>query len=188
MFLSQSQQLPMLVITSFSSTSAHPRKRIQLAFDDIYYIEPSFECRFDNIEIRDGPFVFSPLINRFCGAKSPGIVTSSGRFMWIRFISDEELEGMGFRVEYSYAAGKCILQFFMQLDLRIISSNAFLLCSFCIHFVALDFFIQKPHLHPDPDFHLHVGGLLNPIPGKRITLIYGAWVGRWLFQGVCPIY
>lgn len=120
-----SQQLVMLVITSFSSTSAHPRKRIQLTFNDIYYIEPSFECRFDNIEIRDGPFVFSPLINRFCGAKSPGIVTSSGRFMWIRFSSDEELEGMGFRVEYSYTAGKYILWFFMQLDLRIIYTDAF---------------------------------------------------------------
>ncbi|KTF78732.1 hypothetical protein cypCar_00017981 [Cyprinus carpio] len=83
---------------------AHPRKRIQLVFNDIYYIEPSFECRFDNIEIRDGPFVFSPLINRYCGAKSPGVVTSSGRFMWIRFTSDEELEGLGFRVEYSYTA------------------------------------------------------------------------------------
>ncbi|XP_016099438.1 neuropilin and tolloid-like protein 2 [Sinocyclocheilus grahami] len=105
---------------------AHPRKRIQLIFDDIYYIEPSFECRFDNIEIRDGPFVFSPLINRFCGAKSPGIVTSSGRFMWIRFTSDEELEGLGFRVEYSYTA--------------------------------------------DPDFHLHIGGLLNPIPDCQFEM------------------
>ncbi|XP_016403193.1 neuropilin and tolloid-like protein 2 [Sinocyclocheilus rhinocerous] len=105
---------------------AHPRKRIQLVFDDIYYIEPSFECRFDNIEIRDGPFVFSPLINRYCGAKSPGIVTSSGRFMWIRFISDEELEGLGFRVEYSYTA--------------------------------------------DPDFHLHIGGLLNPIPDCQFEM------------------
>uniref|UniRef100_A0A671L6J4 Neuropilin (NRP) and tolloid (TLL)-like 2b n=1 Tax=Sinocyclocheilus anshuiensis TaxID=1608454 RepID=A0A671L6J4_9TELE len=94
---------------------AHPRKRIQLVFDDIYYIEPSFECRFDNIEIRDGPFVFSPLINRFCGAKCPGIVTSSGRFMWIRSWRD-------------WASG------------------------------------------PDPDFHLHIGGLLNPIPDCQFEM------------------
>ncbi|XP_056334540.1 neuropilin and tolloid-like protein 2 [Danio aesculapii] len=105
---------------------AHPRKRIQLVFDDIYHIEPSFECRFDNIEIRDGPFIFSPLINRFCGDKSPGIVTSSGRFLWIKFTSDEELEELGFKVEYSYTA--------------------------------------------DPDFHLHVGGLLNPIPDCQFEM------------------
>ncbi|XP_063044052.1 neuropilin and tolloid-like protein 2 [Engraulis encrasicolus] len=99
---------------------ALPRQRIQLTFDPVYYIEPSFECRFDHIEVRDGPFGFSPLIDRFCGPKSPGIVTSTGRFMWIKFTSDEELEGMGFRITYTFIA--------------------------------------------DPDFHLHVGGLLNPIP------------------------
>ncbi|XP_031424591.1 neuropilin and tolloid-like protein 2 [Clupea harengus] len=99
---------------------ALPRQRIQLTFDKNYYVEPSFECRFDHIEVRDGPFGFSPLIDRFCGPKSPGVVTSTGRFMWIKFTSDEELEGLGFRIKYTFIA--------------------------------------------DPDFHLHVGGLLNPIP------------------------
>lgn len=84
---------------------ALPRQRIELLFDDIFYIEPSFECRFDHIEVRDGPFSFSPLINRFCGSSSPGLVLSSGRFIWIRFSSDEELEGLGFRVQYTFTAG-----------------------------------------------------------------------------------
>ncbi|XP_030646312.1 neuropilin and tolloid-like protein 2 [Chanos chanos] len=105
---------------------AFPRKRIELIFDEVYSLEPSFECRFDNIEVRDGPFGFSPLINRFCGPTSPSVVTSSGRFMWIKFTSDEELEGQGFRVEYRFTA--------------------------------------------DPDFHLHVGGLLNPIPDCQFEL------------------
>lgn len=87
-------------------TKALPRQRIQLAFDKNYYIEPSFECRFDHIEIRDGPFGFSPLIDRFCGGKNPGLVTSTGRFMWIKFTSDEELEGLGFRIKYTFIAGK----------------------------------------------------------------------------------
>lgn len=87
------------------SPAALPRQRIQLAFDKTYYIEPSFECRFDHIEIRDGPFGFSPIIDRFCGPKSPGVVTSTGRFMWVKFISDEELEGLGFRVKYTFIAG-----------------------------------------------------------------------------------
>nr|XP_061796264.1 neuropilin and tolloid-like protein 2 isoform X2 [Nerophis lumbriciformis] len=105
---------------------ALPRQRIQLAFDKNYYIEPSFECRFDHIEIRDGPFGFSPLINRVCGGKNPGPITSTGRFMWIKFTSDEELEGLGFRIKYTFVA--------------------------------------------DPDFHLHVGGLLNPIPDCQFEL------------------
>ncbi|KAL6112807.1 neto2 [Pungitius sinensis] len=105
---------------------ALPRQRIQLAFDKNYNIEPSFECRFDHIEIRDGPFGFSPLIDRFCGGKNPGLVTSTGRFMWIKFTSDEELEGLGFRIKYTFIA--------------------------------------------DPDFHLHVGGLLNPIPDCQFEI------------------
>ncbi|XP_051236348.1 neuropilin and tolloid-like protein 2 [Dicentrarchus labrax] len=110
---------------------ALPRQRIQLAFDKNYYIEPSFECRFDHIEIRDGPFGFSPLIDRFCGGRNPGLVTSTGRFMWIKFTSDEELEGLGFRIQYTFIA--------------------------------------------DPDFHLHVGGLLNPIPECQFEI--GGWDG-----------
>ncbi|XP_028812964.1 neuropilin and tolloid-like protein 2 [Denticeps clupeoides] len=105
---------------------ALPRQRIQLTFDKTYYIEPSFECRFDHIEVRDGPFGFSPLIDRFCGPKSPGVVASTGRFMWIKFTSDEELEGLGFRILYTFIA--------------------------------------------DPDFHLHVGGLLNPIPDCQFEI------------------
>uniref|UniRef100_A0A8C6P5G2 Neuropilin (NRP) and tolloid (TLL)-like 2b n=1 Tax=Nothobranchius furzeri TaxID=105023 RepID=A0A8C6P5G2_NOTFU len=105
---------------------AHPRQRIELLFNAFFHIESSFECRFDHIEVRDGPFSFSPLINRYCGTDSPGLIHSSGRFMWIRFISDEELEGKGFQVHYKFTA--------------------------------------------DPEFHLHVGGLMNPIPDCQFEL------------------
>ncbi|XP_041123718.1 neuropilin and tolloid-like protein 2 isoform X2 [Polyodon spathula] len=83
---------------------AAPRQRIELSFDDPYYVEPSFECRFDHLEIRDGPFGFSPLIDRYCGPKSPGLVRSTGRFMWIKFTTDEELEGLGFQVTYEFVS------------------------------------------------------------------------------------
>ncbi|XP_038155867.1 neuropilin and tolloid-like protein 2 isoform X2 [Cyprinodon tularosa] len=102
------------------------RQRIELLFNKFFQIEASFECRFDHIEVRDGPFSFSPLIHRFCGTASPGLIQSSGRFMWIRFYSDEELEGKGFQVQYRFTA--------------------------------------------DPEFHLHVGGLLNPIPDCQFEL------------------
>ena len=97
--------LPFLLLPPLLPPPALPRQRVQLAFDKNYYIEPSFECRFDHIEVRDGPFGFSPLIDRFCGQKNPGLVTSTGRFMWIKFTSDEELEGLGFRIKYTFIAG-----------------------------------------------------------------------------------
>lgn len=106
LFLSQLYTVLFFTLYSFDAT-ALPRQRIQLAFDKNYYMEPSFECRFDHIEIRDGPFGFSPLIDRFCGVKNPGLVTSTGRFMWIKFNSDEELEGLGFRIKYTFIAGEC---------------------------------------------------------------------------------
>ncbi|XP_016003124.1 neuropilin and tolloid-like protein 2 isoform X1 [Rousettus aegyptiacus] len=81
---------------------AAPRQRVELTFDEHFYIEPSFECRFDHLEVRDGPFGFSPLIDRFCGVKSPPLIRSTGRFMWVKFSSDEELEGLGFRAKYSF--------------------------------------------------------------------------------------
>ncbi|XP_043980417.1 neuropilin and tolloid-like protein 2 isoform X2 [Gambusia affinis] len=105
---------------------ALPRQRIELQFSKIFQIEASFECRFDHIEVRDGPFSFSRLINRYCGTANPGRILSSGRFMWIRFYSDDELEGKGFQVQYMFTA--------------------------------------------DPEFHLHVGGLLNPIPDCQFEL------------------
>lgn len=37
---------------------------------------------------------------------NPGLVTSTGRFMWIKFTSDEELEGLGFRIKYTFIAGR----------------------------------------------------------------------------------
>ncbi|MEE6500614.1 hypothetical protein FKM82_003850 [Ascaphus truei] len=83
-------------------TQAAPRQRIELTFDQPYHIEPSFECRFDHLEVRDGPFGFSPVIDRYCGLKSPTLIRSTGRFMWIKFSSDEELEGLGFRAKYSF--------------------------------------------------------------------------------------
>ncbi|XP_075327277.1 neuropilin and tolloid-like protein 2 [Odontesthes bonariensis] len=106
---------------------ALPRQRIELQFNKVFRIESSFECRFDHIEVRDGPFSFSPLISRYCGTDSPGLVLSNGRFLWIRFYSDEELEGSGFHVQYKFTA--------------------------------------------DPEFHLHTGGLLNPIPDCQFDLL-----------------
>lgn len=90
---------------------AAPRQRVELTFDEHFYIEPSFECRFDHLEVRDGPFGFSPLIDRFCGVKSPPLIRSTGRFMWVKFSSDEELEGLGFRAKYSFIPGNEIVLF-----------------------------------------------------------------------------
>ncbi|KAG8133423.1 hypothetical protein E2320_011201, partial [Naja naja] len=69
----------------------------------VYIIEePSWECKFDHIEVRDGPFGFSPIIGRFCGQQNPPKIKSSGRFLWIKFFADGELESVGFSAQYNF--------------------------------------------------------------------------------------
>lgn len=85
---------------------AAPRQCIELHFDDKYAIESSWECKFDHIEVRDGPFGFSPIIGRYCGQQSPPLIKSSGRFLWIKFFADGELESLGFSAQYNFTPGK----------------------------------------------------------------------------------
>ncbi|XP_075069341.1 neuropilin and tolloid-like protein 1 isoform X2 [Mixophyes fleayi] len=81
---------------------AAPRQCIELHFDDKYAIESSWECKFDHIEVRDGPFGFSPIIGRYCGQQNPPFIKSSGRFLWIKFFADGELESLGFSAQYNF--------------------------------------------------------------------------------------
>ncbi|XP_067109745.1 neuropilin and tolloid-like protein 1 [Osmerus mordax] len=81
---------------------ASPRQCIDLFFDESFSIEPSWECKFDHIEIRDGPFGFSPIIGRYCGKESPSYAKSSGRYLYIKFVADSELEATGFSVRYNF--------------------------------------------------------------------------------------
>lgn len=90
----------------FLCVVASPRQCIDLFFDEKYAIEPSWECKFDHIEVRDGPFSFSPIIGRYCGQVSPNYVRSSGRYLWIKFVADGELEAIGFSARYNFTQGK----------------------------------------------------------------------------------
>ncbi|KAK7945415.1 hypothetical protein WMY93_001143 [Mugilogobius chulae] len=81
---------------------AAPRQCVDLFFDEKYSIEPSWECKFDHIEVRDGPFGFSPIIGRYCGQESPNYVRSSGRYLYIKFVADGELEAIGFSAHYNF--------------------------------------------------------------------------------------
>ncbi|TKS80354.1 Neuropilin and tolloid-like protein 1 [Collichthys lucidus] len=84
---------------------AAPRQCIDLFFDEKYSIEPSWECKFDHIEVRDGPFGFSPIIGRYCGQESPAYVRSTGRYLYIKFVADGELEAIGFSARYNFTQG-----------------------------------------------------------------------------------
>uniref|UniRef100_A0A1I8IXF4 CUB domain-containing protein n=1 Tax=Macrostomum lignano TaxID=282301 RepID=A0A1I8IXF4_9PLAT len=116
-------------------------QRIELDFKlSSFLIERSSECLNDYLEIRDGPFGYSPPLRglpdgndgRLCGEWPPTrhgraspdrLLRSSGRFLWLRFRSDEVIRHRGLRLVYRFvsaaqlraptaaAADKCQLRY-----------------------------------------------------------------------------
>uniref|UniRef100_A0A8W7Q095 CUB domain-containing protein n=1 Tax=Anopheles coluzzii TaxID=1518534 RepID=A0A8W7Q095_ANOCL len=75
---------------------------VRLDFRDHFHVEPSEECKYDFLEIRDGAHGFSTLIGKYCGQTYPPMITSKERFLWLHFHSDENIEYNGFVVVYDY--------------------------------------------------------------------------------------
>nr|XP_018897448.1 PREDICTED: uncharacterized protein LOC109030773 [Bemisia tabaci]XP_018897449.1 PREDICTED: uncharacterized protein LOC109030773 [Bemisia tabaci]XP_018897450.1 PREDICTED: uncharacterized protein LOC109030773 [Bemisia tabaci] len=82
--------------------TAEPGYLIRLDFRDEFHLEPSEECKFDYLEVRDGAHGYSDLIGSYCGNEFPPMLTSSNRWLWLRFHSDENIEYSGFRAVYSF--------------------------------------------------------------------------------------
>lgn len=83
-----------------SIAAAEPGFLLQLDFRDTFHIEPSEGCRFDYLEVRDGAHGYSTLRGQFCGQTFPPMLTSSDRYFWLRFHSDENIEYSGFKAVY----------------------------------------------------------------------------------------
>jgi hypothetical protein len=71
-------------------------------FMDQFSVEESEGCKFDYIELRDGPFGYSKFIARFCGEGFPVTIQTESRFLWARFASDDLVQFDGFRAVYEY--------------------------------------------------------------------------------------
>ncbi|XP_020286110.1 uncharacterized protein LOC109855858 [Pseudomyrmex gracilis] len=74
---------------------------LKLDFRDEFQLEDSPDCRFDFLEVRDGQHGFSNLLGNFCGTNFPPEITSKTRYLWLRFHSDENIEGKGFKAVWS---------------------------------------------------------------------------------------
>ncbi|CAL8070098.1 unnamed protein product [Orchesella dallaii] len=83
--------------------SAGPGEVIRLRFLDNFHLEPDDECRYDYLEVRDGQYGYSPIINsKLCGTNPPVYLESSGRHLWLRFHSDKDINYIGFRAMYEF--------------------------------------------------------------------------------------
>nr|XP_012137346.1 PREDICTED: uncharacterized protein LOC100879659 [Megachile rotundata] len=75
--------------------------QLKLDFRDEFKLEESTDCRYDFLEVRDGQHGFSNLLGNFCGTNFPPEITSKTRYLWLRFKSDDSIEGKGFRAVWS---------------------------------------------------------------------------------------
>ena len=83
--------------------------RIILTFN--YFRLESGPCSTrDYLEVRDGSYSTSTRKGTFCGTYALNI-TSSGRYLWIRFRSDSSLSSKGFEAQYTIVTSKCKFSF-----------------------------------------------------------------------------
>ena len=87
------------------STAPSQEHRIFLQISHPFALEPDSLCAMDFLEVRDGAFGFSPLIGRFCSRLPPPEneeIRSTGRYLWLRFRSDNTLPHGGFRAIFHF--------------------------------------------------------------------------------------
>ena len=79
--------------------------RLRLTFNDFSLESGSCSTR-DYLEVRDGSSSTSTRIGTYCGTYALNI-TSSGRYLWIRFQSDWSLRFRGFDARYTAFTPSC---------------------------------------------------------------------------------
>ncbi|XP_061178089.1 cubilin-like [Saccostrea echinata] len=72
-----------------------------------FVLENHANCQYDFLEIRNGGFPSSPLVNTYCGTTIDNIIRSHSNRMYIRFKSDASQSARGFRIFYDTTAEGC---------------------------------------------------------------------------------
>ena len=75
------------------------RYRISLRFN-FFDLQESVNCQNDFLAIYDGSNENYPLINRFCGSKSPSIIQSKRNVVSIRMKTNKDIVGGGFVISF----------------------------------------------------------------------------------------
>ncbi|KAK7866092.1 hypothetical protein R5R35_011610 [Gryllus longicercus] len=75
---------------------------VSLDFRDSFHLESDTNCQYDYLEIRDGGHGYDELLGKYCGSEFPPGHTSRGRYLWLHFHSDENIEYSGFTAVYSF--------------------------------------------------------------------------------------
>ncbi|CAH0396981.1 unnamed protein product [Chilo suppressalis] len=88
-----------------------PGKAIQLTFQ-YFDIEDNnyYDCKYDNVEIRDGSDRNATLLGKYCGGgpeHMPPVKISTHNYLYIRFTSDMSISGTGFYANFTTIDTEC---------------------------------------------------------------------------------
>ena len=71
--------------------------------------------RWDWLEVRDGGNENAPLIgSRLCGSSLPGVITSTGNELFVRFHSDGSVVSTGYRIRVDLGRIPLLIQIIMD--------------------------------------------------------------------------
>lgn len=91
------------IIIIFTIFVAERGQRVIVDFPSGYDIEEAEDCKYDWLIFQDGPFFFSPIINKLCGSQdNMTSINSTGRYMRLWFRTDDFIENSGFRLNIRY--------------------------------------------------------------------------------------
>ncbi|XP_053392429.1 tolloid-like protein 1 isoform X5 [Mercenaria mercenaria] len=85
----------------FSTVNGH---RVKIIFEN-FELEQHQECTYDHIEVFDGSNNYATSLGRFCGAKIPHQVISTGNELYIVFYSDASVQRKGFHATHTTVCG-----------------------------------------------------------------------------------
>lgn len=72
---------------------------VNIFYTSVFNIEASDSCSNDYVEVRHINAMGS-LLGRWCGSSTPATLTVAN-FLWIKFHSDSDITGVGFRGEWN---------------------------------------------------------------------------------------
>lgn len=102
---------------------------IQLDFADFNFGDSS--CIEDYVEIRNGLTEYAPVVAKFCSGKEPYQVTSTGRFMTVRYVMSGKTQ-TSFKLNYQEVGNQkndALFGFNKGFVFSILFIQSFLICS-----------------------------------------------------------
>ncbi|XP_064644652.1 cubilin-like [Lineus longissimus] len=81
--------------------------QVTIKFDEFAIEQVGDDCEYDYLEVRDGRTKDAGLLHKLCGSETPNPISSNGRALHLRFVSDGSTNNKGFKLSYEMNTQTC---------------------------------------------------------------------------------